>query len=89
VNTVEVDFHVFCACMKTGLTDMYVAPMLSHHSLGVEDREIPSSRRSAWIQKSSAVVLATDLYSAFVEERETVGCFLEFHEIKFEPKKTQ
>jgi hypothetical protein len=33
------------------------------------------------------VVLATDLYSASVEERETVGCFLELDEIKFEPRK--
>jgi hypothetical protein len=34
-------------------------------------------------------VLATTVYSASVEERETVGCFLELHEIKFELRKTQ
>jgi len=35
------------------------------------------------------VVLATDLYSTSVEDRKMVGCFLELHEIKFEPRKTQ
>lgn len=54
---------------------MYVAPMLSHHSFGVEVREIPSSKSSALIQRSSTVVLATDLYSASVEDCETVGFF--------------
>jgi hypothetical protein len=35
------------------------------------------------------MVLATNLYSASVEERETVGYFLELNEIMFEPRKTQ
>jgi hypothetical protein len=39
--------------------------------------------------KDFSNVLATALYSASVEERETVGCFLEFHKIRFEPRKTQ
>jgi len=63
--------------------------MLSHHNFGVDVRETPSSRRRAVIHRSSAVVLATDLYSASVEDRETVGCLRELQEIRFELRKMQ
>ncbi|GKE65408.1 hypothetical protein Tco_1519569 [Tanacetum coccineum] len=33
--------------LKIGLADKYVAPSLSHHSIGVEDEWIPSSLRRA------------------------------------------
>jgi hypothetical protein len=69
--------------------DKYVAPMLSHHNFGVDVRETPSSRRRAVIHISYAVVLATGLYSASVEDRETIGCLLELQEIRFEPRKIQ
>lgn len=39
-------------------------------------------------QKSSAAVWANDLYSASVEERATVGCFLTHRETGAGPKKT-
>jgi hypothetical protein len=74
-NKVEVDFHMLCSSMKNWIDRQYAAAMLSHYSFGVEAREIPSSRSSALIQSSSAVVLATDLYLASVEDWETVGCF--------------
>jgi hypothetical protein len=37
---------------------------------------------------SSAVVLATALYSASVLDRDTVACFLALQEIRFGPKNT-
>jgi len=51
--------------------------MLSHHSFDGEDSFNPRSRRRDWIQSNSVAVLAMDLYSASVDDRETVGCFLE------------
>ena len=40
-------------------------------------------------QVISQVALAIALYSASAEERETIGCFLDFHEIKESPRKMQ
>ena len=37
----------------------------------------------------SHTATAIDLYSDFVEDRDTVCCFLDFHEIKESPRKTQ
>jgi hypothetical protein len=36
----------------------------------------------------SVVALATDLYSASVLERDTVGCFLEIQAMRFDPRNT-
>ena len=44
------------------------------------------SRRSELIQINSDVALAIALYSASVLDLATVGCFLEFHEIKLFPR---
>ena len=38
---------------------------------------------------SSLVTAATTRYLASVDERETIVCFLDFHEINDSPKKTQ
>ena len=42
-----------------------------------------------WIQTSSLVVEANARYSALTEDRETADCFLERHDIKKSPRKTQ
>jgi hypothetical protein len=63
--------------------------MLSHQSFGGLGRETPSSWRREQSQSNYAAVLATNLYSASVEDLDTVGCFLELQEIKLLPRKTQ
>ena len=47
---------------------MYVAPMLSHHSVG-DGKTVWSSRRREVIQSKSEVALAIALYSASVLDR--------------------
>jgi hypothetical protein len=66
-----------------------VAPILSKNEIGAEERNTPSSRNNAWSQISSAAAFAVALYSASVEEQETVGCFLEFQDRRLEPRETQ
>jgi len=63
--------------------------MLSHQSFGGVGSGMPGSWRREHIQINSAGVIATDLYSASVEDLETVGCLRELQEIKLEPRKTQ
>jgi len=41
----------------------------------------PSYLSSCWSHSNSAVVVAIVLYSAYVEDLETFGCFLQDHEI--------
>jgi hypothetical protein len=48
----------------------------------------PSSCRSFRTHITSIVALATDLYSAAVEDLDTVACFLALQEIKFVPRNT-
>jgi len=48
--------------------------------------ERPRSYSNEDIQLSSAVVLATDLYPASVEERAMIFCFLELQEIGSQPR---
>lgn len=62
---------------NTGFTTMYVALKLSQRSKGGDWRITPRSRIRDWTQKMSAVVWATDRYSALVEDQEKVDCFLE------------
>lgn len=69
--------------------DKYVVPKLSHHSVGALVKKknfFLSSFKRDFIYKISQVVLATDLYSASVEDLATVGCFLDPYEIRCEPK---
>jgi len=67
----------------------YVAPTLSHHNVGGCFRKTPSSCRRDCNQISLAAVLAIERYSTLVDERETIGCLRELHEIKLEPRKTR
>jgi hypothetical protein len=48
---------------------------------------IPNSESKELIQRSSVVAMAKLLYSASVDDLETVACFLEDQEIKFGPRK--
>lgn len=87
----EINGHMFGACMEDWIDrpvsgTNVVAPMLSHQRFGGVESVTPSSLRREQIQSKSAAVLAIDLYSAFVEDRETIGCFL-LQEIKFLPRK--
>lgn len=72
-----------------GLADSEIVIILSHQIVGFLGLSIWSSRSSDWIHKSSVAVLATDLYSTSILERETVGCFLEHHDTGFGPIKMQ
>jgi hypothetical protein len=49
---------------------------------------MPSSFSSCFNRNSSVVVKPIVLYSASVDERATVDCFLQDHEIAFEPRYT-
>jgi hypothetical protein len=63
--------------------------MLSHQSRGGDRRDKPSSCSKDWNHLISAAALARALYSASVLERATVAYFLQLHEMRFLPKKTQ
>ena len=71
-----------------GLADKSVAPMLSHHRMGV-GKEILNSQRRELIQISSDDALATVLYWASVLERATVGCFFELQEMRLLSRNTR
>ena len=73
---------------KTGFADKYFAPILSHHSLAALGQLILSSYSKIWIHITSAVALAIALYSDSVLDLDTVGCFLELQDTKFDPRKT-
>ena len=61
---------------KTGLEAIAKAETLLHQSLGSVERKMPKSFKSWRGQHSSAAVEANAPYLDFVEERETVSCFL-------------
>ena len=52
-------------------------------------RDKPSSRKRVRSQANLAAVDASARYSALVDERDTVDCFLEDQEIGLEPRKTK
>jgi hypothetical protein len=66
-----------------------VAPKLSHHNIVIDKEEIWSSNNNEQIHKISVVPSAKALYSASVEDLETVCCFSDFHEIGVEPRYTR
>lgn len=61
---------------------------LSHHKIGGVDRRINSASKDE-IHVISATKCARLLYSASVLDLETTCCFLDYYEIKLEPKNTQ
>jgi hypothetical protein len=71
---------------RPGLEAREIAEILSQWIKGGISKGIWMSQSSWWIQASSAAVIARARYSASVEERETVCCFLEAQEIGLEPK---
>lgn len=76
----------FVRALKHGLTAKYEAPILSHQMIVGLSKGCRNSLSKDRSQISSAVVFATALYSASVEDLATVGCFLADQEIKFVPK---
>lgn len=63
--------------------------MLQHKVKGGCKIEIHDSFKRDFTQISSAVTKANDMYSTTVLLLETTFFFLDFHETKFSPKKTQ
>jgi len=86
-NKMKINFDVLCPCMKHWISSEVTAPRLSHHSTGGRGWGISSSRRRDCIHIASAVPFANALYSASVDDHDTVGCFRELHDIKLGPKK--
>jgi hypothetical protein len=72
-----------------GLYVKYVAPTLSQHRIEGDFRNTPSSFSKDWIHINSAVALARALYSDSVLALEMVGCFLDAHDNKLQPRKVQ
>ena len=56
--------------------------------MAVRYLKTPSSLSKVSTQIASAAPLAKALYSASVLDLETVGCFLELHETRFDPTNT-
>lgn len=72
---------------KTGLAAMWSADLLSQKRTAGVSNDTWSSLSKAESHTISQVVLAILLYSASVEEQETMLCFLDFQEISEFPKK--
>ena len=71
--------------MKHRVLAMYIAAKLSLLSGMGRMEDTCSSKNSLVSHESSAVIARIDLYSTFAEERATMGCFLDFHEIGLPP----
>ena len=84
----SISMCLVLACW-TGLEAKDIEEALSHRILiGVETGTSKSLSRHL-IQETSHVVSARDLYSASVEDLETTFCFLDCHEMRLLPRKTQ
>jgi len=65
-----------------------MADRLSQNKTSMLGNEMCKKANNCFIQSNSAEVNDKGRYSALVEDRETVFCFLEDHEIGLLPKKT-
>ena len=65
------------------------ALILSQYNTRVEARYAPISHKIYVSQASSTVVEAIDLYSTFVLDLATVGCFFALQEIRLLPRNVQ
>ena len=79
----------FVLSWKTGLATIWRVVSLSQNSVTGYLLWISKSWKRAVNQIISQVTLAITWYSASIEDRETVLYFLDFHEIKESPRKTQ
>ena len=66
-----------------------MAALLSQKRRIGSEGVMPKSCKSCLIQSNSLVVEANARYSASADERETVDYFLDFHDTKQSPRKTQ
>lgn len=68
---------------------MYVALILSQRRIGECFKYTPRSVSKYCIHATSEVAIYIALYSASVDDFDTVGCFLLDHEMRFVTRKTQ
>lgn len=81
---------IFLVCAwNTRIVVKYIAPRLSHHKTCGLGWQTPNSLSRDCTRVASVVPFAKDLYSAFVLDRDTIGCWHEFHEIIFGPRNTK
>ena len=74
---------------NTGLVETAMAEALSHQKIGTWERKIHNSLKRICSQDIFAAVVAKARYSAFVEERATVVCFLDDQEMGEGPRNTR
>lgn len=74
---------------KTGFAAIWRVALLSQNNKAGWSCEMVRSQRTETSQTSSQVVVAIVLYSASADDLDTVGCFLDFQEIKESLRKKQ
>lgn len=72
-----------------GLSERRIVLRLSHHITGALRSLICGSFSNDKIQVISAVTRSKHLYSAPVLDQDTMCCFLDCHDIRFDPRRTQ
>lgn len=83
-DKVKTNFDMLVS-LKTRVNSRYEAPMLSHQVIVGLWIGCLSSWRRELSQIISAVVLVTGRYTAPVDDRATIGCFLAGQDNKFHP----
>jgi hypothetical protein len=78
----------FVLTWKTGFAVRNVAPKLSHQRTGAYEHWIPSSESRDYSQINLAVAIAKLRYSASIDERDTIACFLEDKDTKLDIRNT-
>ena len=78
----------FEGSLHEGFLTSCITDLLSQKTT-LDCKGIAKDRSSCLIHKSSEVSMAKALYSAFVDERATMGCFLDFHAMSDESRNTQ